>query len=93
MTTLYKLGDTNIGISVSIVNENEVSKWFCRAYVGNSILTTVEYPYTENDQPSDIEFEVCRLVSWELTRTVTNLLWGNDSTRTDVFVEDEKNES
>ena len=72
----YKMGDTVIDVTVDECMENEKKVWRCTAFSGNSQLISADSPYDEDDKINDVEFEFMRLVAWELSNTVSRILWG-----------------
>jgi hypothetical protein len=77
---IYQLGETVIDVNVEkATTDDENFIWKCTAFVGNSLLVEADFPYDESDKHSDVEFEFLRLVSWELSKTITNMLWGFNS--------------
>jgi hypothetical protein len=76
----YKMGDTVIDVNVDEITDEERKVWRCTAFAGNSQLVSADSPYVEDDKIADVEFEFMRLVAWELSNTISRILWGNHTT-------------
>jgi len=71
----YKLGDTNISIDINRTNDYDDDLWVCTAYIGNSIAMQLETPYSIGDIKANIEYEFCRMIAVELSKSISILLY------------------
>lgn len=76
----YKMGDTVIDVNVEAITDEGKKVWRCIAFAGNSQLVSADSPYIDDDKITDVEFEFMRLVAWELSNTISRILWGNHTT-------------
>lgn len=76
----YKLGHANINVDVQkIYDETEMDDvWICTAEVSGEIIAKMMTPYSVLDTVSNVEYEFCRMVAWELSKSMTLLLAGKD---------------
>lgn len=82
----YRLGDTFIDVLLDEEMDGTEFIWVCTVYVGNSLLMRVVAPRSAHETKSDAEFSFLRIIAWELSNTVTNLLWGGEKeTQNDVI--------
>lgn len=75
---LYKLGHANIKIEVvKTYDEVEMSDvWICTAEVGGEVIAKLSTPYSVLDVESSVEYDFCRMVAWELSKSTALLLVG-----------------
>jgi hypothetical protein len=71
---MYNLGDTHILVDIKRTDEGEDNFWLCTAYIGNSIAMQLETPYSPVDIKSNIEYEFCRMIALELSKSISVLL-------------------
>lgn len=74
----YRLGETHIDVLLDAEMDGTEYIWVCSAFVGNSLIARITTARTPNDDITDIEFSFLRIIAWELSVTLTALLWGGE---------------